>query len=259
VSFIEYKVQDRIAFITLNRPSKLNALTDEMVVDLRQTLFRFDDDEDAHVAILSGEGRSFCSGADVGQRRLRPPEELRRLGEAQNRGARIQDLMHGFTNWKPIVAAVHGHVLGAGLYISLLCEMIVAAENTRFQITETAIGTDPTMFWHILRDRAGSGFATDVAVTGRYWSGEEAVRVRAADRLAANGNHVNAAIELVQNEILPMAPLSVRAMVDARRCAMQEIALTAYIRRPRSLHLTEDFRESALAFVEKRKPVFRGR
>ena len=256
---IGYEQRDGIAYITLNRPEVLNALTDDMVMELRQAFFRFDDDQDAMVAILSGSGRAFCSGADVGQRRLRPVEELRRLGGAQSRDSRIQDLMYGFTNWKPIIAAVHGYVVGAGLYIALTCEMIVAAEGTKFQITETSLGTDATNFWFLLRDRALGGFATDVAVTGRFWTAEEGIRVGAVDRLCKLGDQVETATQLALTEILPNPPLSVRAVVEARRGANEEVELTAYLRRPRGLHLTDDFRESALAFIEKRKPVFHGR
>jgi enoyl-CoA hydratase/carnithine racemase len=259
VSFISYEQRNGIAYITLDRPEVLNALTDEMVLDLRQAFFRFDDDEDAKVAILSGSGRAFCSGADVRQRRLRPIEELRRLGGAQSRDSRIQEILYGFTNWKPIIAAVHGYVLGAGLYIALTCEMIVAAEGTKFQITETSLGTDATNFWFLLRDRAWGGFASEVAVTGRFWTAEEGIRVGAVDRVCGPGEQVEAATKVALTEIIPNPPLSVRAVVEARRGATQQIELDAYVRRPRGLHLTEDFRESAQAFVDKRKPVFKGR
>ena len=259
MSLIEYEQRDGIAYITFNRPEVLNALTDDMVKEFRQTLFRFDDDEDANVAILSGAGRAFCSGADVRQRRLRPIEELRRLGAAQSRDSRIQELMYGFTNWKPIIAAVHGYAVGAGLYIALTCDMIVASEGTKFQITETSLGTDATNFWFLLRDRANDGFATDVSLTGRFWTAEEAMPVGAIDRLCKPGDHLETATQLVRDEILPNPPLSVRAVVEMRRGTNQQIELEAYLRRPRGLHLTDDFRESALAFVEKRKPVFHGR
>ena len=112
---IEYEVSDKIAYLTFNRPEVLNAFTDEMVREFRQALFRFDDDDDAHVAIVSGAGRAFSSGADVRQRRLRPPEELKRLGAAQSRDSRIQELMYGFTNWKPIIAAVQVHAVRSAL------------------------------------------------------------------------------------------------------------------------------------------------
>jgi enoyl-CoA hydratase/carnithine racemase len=256
---IEYEVRDKIAYITFNRPEVLNAFTDEMVRDFKRALFRFDDDETADVAIVSGAGRAFSSGADVRQRRLRPPEELKRLGAAQSRDSRIQELMYGFTNWKPVVAAVHGYCVGAGLYIALTCDLTVATEDAQFQITETRIGTDGTNFWMLLRERANDGFASDVGLTGRFWSGEEGYKHGQVDRLCKPGEHLEVATRFVKEEILPNPQLSVRSVVEMRRGVNQEIELRAYQRRPRGLHLTEDFRESALAFVEKRKPVFHGR
>src|SRR5262245_23469107 len=124
---VEYVCEDRVAHIRLNRPDVLNALSDDAVRELRATLLRFDDDQDADVAILSGNGRAFCSGGDVKQRQLKAIEEMRRLGGGQERDARVQDLMYRFTNYKPVVAAVHGYAIGAGFYLAYMADMIVAA------------------------------------------------------------------------------------------------------------------------------------
>ena len=257
-SFVDYEVRDGIGYIHLKRPEVLNALTDDMILELKDMLYAFDDDQDAKVAILSGSGRAFCSGADVRQRQLRPREELARLGSAQGRGSHLDELFYRSVNWKPIIAAVHGYAVGAGLYLAFMCEMIVAAEGTQFQITETSRGVDSTNFWALLAHRTNGGFSTDVALTGRFWSAEEGSKWGGVDRLVPAGQHITAAEELAR-EIMSNPPLSVRAMVEARRGTNEEIEMQARLRRPRGLHLTEDFHESALAFVEKRQPVFQGR
>src|SRR5262249_31438264 len=106
-----YEKKGPIGYITLNRPAKLNAASDRLVEDVNDALFEFDADADLHVAILSGAGRAFCSGADVQQRQLRSPEEMRRLGGPAGRRSRENGL--GETvNWKPVIAAVHGYALG---------------------------------------------------------------------------------------------------------------------------------------------------
>jgi enoyl-CoA hydratase/carnithine racemase len=236
----------------------LNALTDDMVAALREAFHRADDDADAQVAVLSGNGRAFCSGADVRQRQLRPREELERLGGTQPRGAFIEDVLGRFQRWKPIIVAAHGYVLGAALHIALRADLIVAAEGTRFQVTEVSRGVDARHFWHLLAQRTGGGFATDVALTGRFWTAEEGVISGAVDRLAPVGTHLSVA-EALAREIVGNPPLAVRSIVKARRVVSDEIQLLAGATKRDELQLSEDFRESARAFVEKREPRFVGR
>jgi len=255
---IEYRQEEGIGYITLNRPAVLNALADDTIRELREVLYRFDDDPDAMVAILSGEGRAFCSGADVRQRQLRPMEEMRRVGP-QARDARIDSLFYRFTNWKPIVAAVHGYAMGAGLYLAMASELIVAEKGTKFQITETSRGVAQTNFRALLQQRADGGFAHDVMLTGRFWTAEEGYRRGAVDRLAEPGKCVELAREVALTEIMPNPPLATRAIVEQRRGLLELVELEARRTQNNSLHLTEDFRESARAFAEKRKPVFKGR
>jgi enoyl-CoA hydratase/carnithine racemase len=255
---IEYREEEGIAYITLNRPEVLNALTDDMIKELKETFFRFDDDPNAMVAILSGNGRAFCSGADVKQRQLRPMEEMLRIGSPQGRDSHLDTVLYRFTNWKPIIAAVHGYVMGAGLYLSMLSELIVAEQGTKFQITETGRGWSATNFVALLQQRAPGGFSNDVMLTGRFWDAEEGFRNNAVDRLAEPGKRLEVARHVALNEIMPNPPLATRAIVEARRGVLEEVELKSRLQQNKRLHLTDDFRESALAFVEKRKPEFKG-
>ncbi len=257
-SLVRYEVRGGIAYITLNRPEVLNALNDDLLKALRETMYDFDVDEEAQVAILSGAGTSFCSGADIKQRQLRPKEELAKLGSPQGRGAHIEDILQGFSNWKPVIAAVHGYAVGGGLHIALMCDMIVAEEGSRFLIPELRRGLWVANFWHLLSHRAGGGFASDVCLTGRFWDAQEGLQRGAVDRLAAPGERITVAEELAR-VMMSHPPLAVREAVEIRRGRMQELELQSRLQRHRALHLTEDFRESAAAFAEKRDPVFRGR
>lgn len=257
-SFVAYEQRDGIGYVTFTRPEVLNALSDDVIKQFREALFRLDDDDDAQVGILSGQGRAFCSGADIKQRQMRPVEELKRLGSPQGRGAHIEDLLQRFANWKPIIAAVHGYTIGAGFHIALMCEMIVADETASFQIPEIPRGLWVANFWKLLSHRANGGFATDVCLTGRFFSADEAVRHGAVDRITEPGQHVAAAEELAR-AIVRNPPLAVREAVQIRRLAMEELELWSRLARRRDLHLTDDFHESARAFAEKRDPVFQGR
>jgi enoyl-CoA hydratase/carnithine racemase len=257
VNHVDYREDRGIAYITLNRPEVLNALTDGMIRELREAFVRFDRDDAAKVAILSGNGRAFSSGADVRQRQLRSREEMERLG-TQGRGAYIQKLFVDFTTWKPIISAVHGYVMGAALYIALRSEMIVAARGTRFQITETSRGADATNFWALLANRSTGAFATEMALTGRFYTAEEAYEEGAAEYLADEGRHIEVAEAIAERYFLSTPQSGVRSLVSSRRGMLEEVEHNAFVRRPRDLHLTRDFQESARAFVEKRTARYTG-
>src|SRR5205814_4532178 len=134
-----YETKGPICSIILNRPQKLNAATDQLVEDVNDALFEFDADPELHVAILSGAGRAFCSGADVQQRQLRTREELQRLGGPAGRRSRENGL--GDTvNWKPVIAAIRGYAPGLGYSRLPSCDLVVAAEGTQLQIREAQRG-----------------------------------------------------------------------------------------------------------------------
>lgn len=251
--FIRYECRDRIATITFNRAEKLNAFNDAMVMRLAAVLHEFDIDPDADVAVLRGEGRAFSSGADVHQRQLRSDEELKRHGGAQGWGAHAGDLLTRAVNWKPVIAAPHGYAVGLGLGMVLESELVVAEEGTRFQVTETSRGLAGSRYWALLNFRGAGSFATEVTITGRFFTAEEALAAGIVDRVAPRGQHVQQAYELAR-QVAANPPLSVRATVRTRRWYMDQAEREAYLQTtPLKLHLTEDFKESARAFAEKRK------
>jgi enoyl-CoA hydratase/carnithine racemase len=259
VDKIEYHVEDGIAHIVLNRPEKLNAVDDDCVRLLKELLYRLDDDDDAQVGILSGKGRAFCAGGDVAQRHSKSREERARLGSGEARDAPGKELAFGFTKWKPLIAAVHGYVLGLGLHMALMSEMIVAAEGTKFQVAEVPRGADAGWLWGLLAQRASGAFATEMAVTARMWTAEEALPAGGVDRVVPEGTHVEVAEQIAREMIMKNPPLAVRSVVRARRGVIQELQLRHLLVRPTDLHLSEDYEESARAFREKRPPVYHAR
>ncbi|MBI3068806.1 MAG: enoyl-CoA hydratase/isomerase family protein [Betaproteobacteria bacterium] len=209
MAMVEYREQGGIAYITLNRPEKLNALSDDMYVALCNALYQLNDDENARVGIVSGNGRAFCSGADVKQRQLRPREELGRFGGPASRQGNIREPIFRSSHAKPLIAAVHGYAYGAGLKIALYCDLIVASKGTKFQITEVPRGIDGTPFWMLLTQRGAGAFASEVALTGRVWLAEEGAANGVVNRLAQPGEHVQVA-ESLAGEILKNPPLGRR-------------------------------------------------
>lgn len=255
-----YECKDQIATITLNRPERLNAFTDESVVQLAQAVRRFDIDPDANVAIICGAGRAFSSGADVHQRQLRTKEEFNKHGGPQAWGAHASDILTRAVNWKPVITAPHGFAIGMGLGLVLQSDIIVAEEGTKFQVTETKRGLPGSRYWALLDFRSSSAFAVEATLTGRFFTAEEAFEAQIINRVAPKGQYLEVARELAA-QINENPPLSVRATVRTRRWYMDQREREAYLQtNPLKLHLTDDFAESARAFAEKRKPgPFKGR
>jgi enoyl-CoA hydratase/carnithine racemase len=260
LEFVEYRVEDGIARIMLNRPDKLNAITDQVIIEIRRAFQFFDLDPEAQVAILHGAGRAFTSGADVRQRQLRPREEIEAFGPAAPE-TRRRDLFFDSINWKPVISAVHGYVMGMGVGLALGCDLVVAAGSTKFHITEVGRGLNASPLWSLMKFRSSSVLVDELVLTGRMFSGEEAARAGLVNRSVADGEHLVVAEDLAR-QMMKNPPLAVRAGVRTRRMYQQEAQRMAFLLTDPipALHLTSDFQEAARAFVEKRSPKkFEGR
>ena len=255
---VRYEPKGAICHIILNRPEKLNAANDQLVEEVNDALFEFDADPELKIGIISGAGRAFCSGADVRQRQLRTRDELRRLGGPAGRRSRENGLGDA-VNWKPVIAAVHGYALGLGYSLSQSCDLVVAASGTKFQIREVQRGLASGQHWVATWFWTGSRFANEVALTGRMFTAEEALQHGMVNRVVPEAQLLSAA-EALAAEILENPPLSVRANVRVMRWFVNEMQRQSrYYTQGLGLHLSEDFQESARAFIEKRKPKFQGR
>ena len=255
-----YERKGQIAYITLNRSQVLNAINDTLATEVAQAFRDFDMDEEAGVAVLSGRGRCFCAGADVRQRQLRPREELMRRGGPA--GLRQTDELLGLgrtINWKPVIAAVHSYAIGGGLAMAMECDLIIAAEDAQFEITELRRGLGGSPHWVKAWFWGGARIATEMALTGKRLSAPEAYALGMVNRVVPAGQLL-AEAEQMANQILSLPPLSARCNVRVSRWHVREMTRFAEIyQQALKLYLTEDFQESARAFVEKREPLFKGR
>lgn len=257
---ILYERKGRIAYITLNRPDRLNAVTDQMAGEIIDAVHQFDSDPEAWLAIVSGSGRCFCSGADVHQRQLRPREEILKYG----RPAAVRPPGGGLglsetVNWKPAIAAVHGYAIGVGLAMAWDCDLVVAAEGTKFQIREIQRGVGGGPLWTSTWFWGGGRFANEVSLTDRKFTAEEGLRLGMFNRVVPPDQLMPAA-EALAAEVLANPPLSVRANVRVSRWYARQVRRDAEMyEQGLHLHLTEDYAESARAFAEKRQAVFQGK
>ena len=246
-----------VFWVTLNRPEILNAANDTMVREIDQSMFEFDRDDTQHVAIFRGAGRAFCSGADVRQRQLRPLDEMKKLG-GPGGGVRTS-FWNESVNFKPIISAVQGYAIGLGYGLAMRADIVVAAEGALFQNRETQRGISGAGGWAITHYWSGDRFANEISLTSRMFPAEEALS-HGLINFVVPQDELYSKAEAVARQIMENPPLSVRATVRPTRFFVDQLSQqTQFYVRGVGLHMTEDFRESATAFMEKRKAEFHGR
>ena len=251
-----YERKGRLAYIMFNRPQSLNAVNRQFEDDLHEALLEFDVDDEAWVAIIHGAGRAFCAGADIKQRfvEMTPQESARR-----ERGPNPEGYLGRSINWKPVIAAVHGYALGAGIVIAAECDMIVASEDARFGITETRRGLAGGRIWAKVNAFMPSKIASEMVITGEPVEAAELYRLGLINRLVPPGFHLTAA-EALAEKVLKAPPLATRVGVKLTRRQWVQAGADADMQTlPLKLHLSEDFKEASRSFVEKRAPEYGAR
>jgi enoyl-CoA hydratase/carnithine racemase len=250
---MNYERKGKIGYLMINRPRSLNAVNDQFESDLTDAFLEFDADEDAWVLIFHGTGRCFCAGADIKQRfaSMTPMQAA-----ARARGRSGEGYLGRAINWKPVIAAIHGYALGAGMSIAAECDLIVASEEAQFGITETRRGLTGGRVWAKLNAFMPSKVLSEMVITGEPLGAPEMYRLGLVNRLVPTGQHLEAAEELAE-KILKAPPLASRAGVRlSRRQWVQPVADADMYSQPLKLHLSEDFKESSQSFVEKRAPAY---
>jgi enoyl-CoA hydratase len=244
-----------IAVVRLNRPEQLNALSDELMEALVSALRELDADEAVRCVVLGGSERAFAAGADIG--------ELARTTAIQlylSRRVERWDAIRALGT--PLVAAVSGFCLGGGCELALSCDLIVASETARFGQPETGLGIIPGAGGTQRLPRAvGKAVAMDMVLTGRLLTAREALAAGLVARVVAREAWLEEA-KRVAGAIAEKGPLATRLASEAvDRSFEGPLSLGLdYERRLLALAFaSEDAREGLTAFLEKRKPEFRGR
>ena len=251
---IIYEKKGRIAYLTLNRPQVLNAWDHSLAQEMEDALDTFDQDDDAWVLIISGAGRAFSSGGDVnvfkGQMEGRHPP-----GTGRQRDTLLCELQ----SWKPVIAAVHGYAYGIGLILAAECDMIIAAEDAQFAISELKRSLGGVGVWARVSQWMPSKVAAEMAITGDPINAQDAYRLGLVNRVVPL-DQLMAEAEKMAERILAVPPLAARAAVQATRMAAEATVQETARRTPSpNLQNTEDYREAMNSFVEKRTPVYKGR
>jgi enoyl-CoA hydratase len=251
------KRDDYIAVITLNRPDKLNALNAEVRSLLKQAFAELATDDDVRVVVIHGAGeKAFVAGADISEFAARTPEEQREV----YREPRIYEVVGDFP--KPVIAALHGFCIGGGSELALACDVRVADTTTRLSQAEIRIGLIPGGGGtQRLARLVGRGHAMIIACTGDFVDAAEAHRIGWVEVLVEEGQHLERALHLA-GRMARWSPVSLRLAKEAVNTAF-ETPLKEGMEREKELFLeafaSEDGREGVRAFMEKRKPDFKGR
>lgn len=247
--------------LTLNRPDKLNSFIPEMHQLLRQALERAADEEATRVVLLTGAGRGFCAGQDLSQRKVDPgaaPIDLSvSLGSYYNPLVRrLRELP------KPVVCAVNGVAAGAGANIALACDLVIAARSASFVQSFSRIGLVPDSggTWFLPR-MVGSARAMGLALLADKLEAEEAERWGLIWKVVEDDKLMDEARATAQR--LAEGPTRGYGLIKKALRASEGNSLDVQLDLERDLQreagFSEDYREGVAAFLQKRKPVYRGK
>lgn len=202
-SEILYEVKTGVAFVTLNRPDKRNALNDQLLVELRQAINAAEADEQVHVVVLRGAGKDFCAGADLSQ--LEKSVQASIL-ENRDGAAQMAELFITMRRLKkPVIAAVHGRALAGGAGLASACDMVIAARSAQFCYTETRIGFVPAIVMSIARRNLGEKRAFEILAAAKTFSADEAANMGFINRVCEDADFA-AEVEKFAAEVASLSP-----------------------------------------------------
>jgi len=253
-----YEKKDDIGILTVNRPDKMNAISNELTSELSSLLDELEKDDKLRVLVITGAGdKAFVAGADIQELVDRDARMGRRVSrERQEIFSRIENLP------VPVIAAVNGYALGGGLELALACNIRVCSEKAQFGAPEVKLGIIPgDGGTQRLPRLVGLGRAMEMILSGDFIDAQEAYRIGLVNRVVPPEELMKAAMELAQ-KIASRPPLAVRYAKEAVNRSQEGDAASGFALES-YLHAltctTEDKKEGVAAFLEKRKGKFKGK
>ena len=255
--------KSNIVTLTLNRPEKKNSLSPELVNLLRQSLKELSADDTVRALVIRGSGdQAFCAGYDIGALPTRLSEDVQAQLKTLNP---VESLFQALINYPyPVIAMINGVALGAGCELAVCCDIRIGSRNARMGMPPAKLGL--VYPWQGLKrfiQTVGLGSTREMFFTGRTYHGERLKELGLMDYFVP-GEELDAFVYQMAGDIAANAPLALKgtkrvlnlllhsaALLDAGRAEAESIAEAAF--------LSEDLKEGRLAFLEKRKPHFKGR
>jgi len=263
---ILYSKEDGIGIITLNRPDRMNAITDEMLIDLEIIIADICQDNEVRAMIITGNGRAFCGGTDV---TALGRDEKEAAAVRRKRMESVKAPEGPLPSWtftripKPTIAAVNGAAVGMGAEWTSQCDIRIASENARFGWVFPLRGLTPDTGAgpYLLPYIVGLGKALDLLYSGDIIDAREAERIGLVSKVVPPDELIPAAKEMAAR-LTRGAPLALKGIKELTYCSL-EWPPTAHREETRarfgSLSLTEDCKEGVQSFLEKRPPVWKGK
>lgn len=253
---IQIGIEKNVARVALNRPAVHNAMNALMIKELTEAMELLDSRDDTRVIEICGNGKSFCAGADIGYMR-----DVAGYGYSENRAdaQRLSKLFRSiYFCSKPVIALVHGNVIGGGNGIMAACDVVLAERDTMFAFSEVRIGITPATISPFVIARSGEAAARDLMLSGRRFNAEEALHYHLIN-FAGTMEEVNKRLDMYIDSFLSASP---RAVSDCKQlirtvCGRNDtydevFDMTADV--IASERMSDDGQEGMKAFLEKRQP-----
>lgn len=248
------EVIDKAGLVRLNRPDALNALNNTLLRELMDALQNFDQDTTISAIVITGNERAFAAGADIKEMADSSAVEMLQRDN-------ISQFDRLMTIKKPVIAAVSGWCLGGGNEIAMACDMVIASESAKFGQPEITIGIIPGAGGtQRLPRRVGKAIAMEMVLNNRTLTAAEALQLGLVNRVVPVERYLDEALALA-NEIATRPPVAVRLAKEAVNYAFNSSLTDGLAKERRSFYFlfaTKDQKEGMKAFIEKRKPEWRG-
>lgn len=262
---LKLEKKGHVAWLTINRPEKHNAMNGEVFQGLIDNFRELDNDADVRVVVISGEGEKFTSGIDLNY--------LAGVGKGSGADDReelrksvlwLQEAMTAAENCrKPVIAAIHGMCIGVGMDLTTACDIRIAAKDALFSVRETRIAIVADMgTLQRLPGLVGESWYRDIALTGRDFTADEAYQMGLVTKVLEDKDALLKEAERLAEEIASLPPLAVQGVKDMANFTREhgvQASLKYVAQKNAAIVISEDVMEAIAAFMEKRKPVFKGK